>query len=172
MATTYEAIAKSIATGSSTTVTFSSIPSTYTDLLISYSARNANDTIYMFFNGQTAPQTTYSNTRVYGNGATATSARDTSTNGFVRYGINYTSATANTFCNTEIYIPNYAGSSNKCFTISTVTEDNLASTGYANVNAQASLWSNTAAITSISFIGIGGNLVAGSSFYLYGIKNS
>ena len=80
-------------------------------------------------------------------------------------------ATANTFGNMEIYIPNYAGSSNKSVSVNQVGEDNAA-TAYATL--LAGLWSNTAAITSIKLTPFSGgaSFVQYSTAYLYGVKNA
>lgn len=169
---TYVALAKAVSTGSSTTVTFSSIPSTYTDLILLFTARSNGSSGYIFFNNQTAPQTTYSQTFLYNAGSSVLSGRNTNTNGIIYFSINSTSATANTFSNVEIYIPNYSGSTNKCYSASIISEDNVATTGFAYQNAQAGLWTNTAAINAVSIISTSGNFVSGSRFDLYGIKNS
>ena len=78
-----------------------------------------------------------------------------------------TSATSNTFATAEIYIPSYRVSQHKQISMDSATENN-ATTAYRAVDA--GLWRSTAAITSIELDG--SNFVSGSSFYLYGIKNS
>ena len=79
-------------------------------------------------------------------------------------------ATASTFGNGDIYIPNYAGSNYKSASADTVSENN-ASTGYDDMTA--GLWSNTAAITSIAISSFtSSTIIQYSTFYLYGIKNS
>jgi hypothetical protein len=81
-----------------------------------------------------------------------------------------TGLTSNTFSNSEIYIPNYAGSNKKSFSADIVMENN-ATTAFSTLNA--SLWQGTAAISSLTFFDHNGNnFVQYSSFYLYGIKNS
>ena len=79
-------------------------------------------------------------------------------------------ALANTFSNCSVYVPNYAGSTNKSFSADLTAENNTTGT---NMQLVAQLWSDTSAITSLVFVpGNGTNFVSGSSFYLYGIKNS
>ena len=168
MANTYTLIASStVGSGGSSTIDFTSIPATYTDLLVKLSIRGAysgiNQSYNISFNGTSI--TGMTSRRLYGDGASA--ASDTSLN---LEGDGNT-ATASTFSNDEVYIPNYAGSTNKSFSIDNVVENN-ATTAYPILSA--GLWSNAAAINRIVFtaIGTGGNFSQYSTAYLYGIKNS
>lgn len=78
--------------------------------------------------------------------------------------------TSNTFGNCEIYIPNYAGSVNKSYSVSDVHETN-GTQAYAS--AIAGLWSSTAAITQVTFsLHFGSVFTANSSAFLYGITRS
>lgn len=170
MAPTYELIASNTLTTTAASVTFSSIPATYTDLIFRLSVRSDRsaslvDTITFNFNSSTS---NFSNTRLEGTGAASNSTRNQTNSSLIR--VPATSVTANTFNNVEIYLPNYAGSNNKPLSSSFAYEDN-SSTAY--IGAVANLWSNTSAITSIQ-LGLvdGPNFVSGSSFFLYGIKNS
>lgn len=161
MATTYVLIDKAILTGTQSSVTFSSIPNTYTDLLVKVSSRNTSSSeIFDFgFNGVTTNQ---SSTYLNGSGSAATSAT------YTLYGRSVpTGATGSTFSNNEIYIPNYTSSNYKSVSVDAVNENNA--TG-AFSSLVAGLWSSTSAITSITFTA--SSFDVGSSFYLYGIKNS
>lgn len=157
---------------SAASVTFSSIPATYTDLVLKWSARSdtATTSCILTFNSDTA--TNYSSTYVYGDGTNAVSGRDTSVANIneLIYS-NATGSTANTFTNMEMYLPSYTASQNKPISVATVLEYNSASNPI--VGAGAHLWRNSAAITSLT-IGFSNstNFVSGSSFYLYGLKNS
>ena len=172
MATTYELISSNVLASSAASVTFSAIPSTYTDLVLRLSTRtdlaDTSVNIYTRFNGDTA--TNYSTTRVANYAGGVDSARSTSQ---VRFNqapwSEGTNLTSNTFANSEMYIPSYTASQNKPLSVFDAVENNAAS---AYVIATASLWRNTAAITSIEMLPYSGNFVSGSSFYLYGIKNS
>ena len=173
MANTYTLISSNVLASSAASVTFSAIPSTYTDLVIRYSGRTDRTGIpgylKMTFNGTSS---VYSDTGLNGNGATASSNRNTAQADFqIYYMHDSDGATANTFGSAEIYIPNYAGSSYKPVSAFGVGENN-ATTAY--IGADASLFSSTAAITSIALAEVQAsrNWLAGSSFYLYGIKNS
>lgn len=171
MATTYELIeAKTLSTTPSS-VTFSSIPNTYTDLKLVVSARGshiyAQANAYITYNGSSS---NYKEILTYGYGGAAGST-SASTDPYIIWGIMMTGggATANTFGNSEIYIPNYASSNYKSSYTNNATENN----GTEGWNAMdTALWSNTSAITSITLTADNGSFVSGSSFYLYGIKNS
>ena len=154
-----------VGSGGSTSVSFSSIPSTYTDLCLKWSARSdANNTdMSVTFNGSSS---NFTQRRLVGTGSSVASYSET----YVTYLMNRSTATASTFSNAELYIPNYAGSNNKSFSIDQVNEDNATSNVLAILSAP--LWSQTAAITSIVFAPNAGNLVQYSTFTLYGIKNS
>ena len=176
MASSRILISSQTLTGSQSSVTFSSIPSTYTDLVLRISARTdesgaTESQFFIEYNGSSTA--VYSNTRLRGSGSAAASLRN-SNESFIRVpdGTPGASATSNTFSNTEIYIPSYTASQNKPSSIIAMAENN---TTTAYMDAEAGLWSNTAAITSVkifanAFNSI--NFVTGSSFYLYGIKSS
>lgn len=173
MATTYTLISSNVLTGSAASVTFSSIPSTYTDLVIRLSARSdraaTSNNLTMNLNGAT---TNYSVTYLNQNGTTVASARSSGDTYVYLGAIQGSTTTANTFTVSEIYIPSYTVSQNKPFSSGTAYENNATSPYEQNANAH--LWSSTAAITSITLKSGDGsfNFVSGSSFYLYGIKNS
>jgi hypothetical protein len=81
-------------------------------------------------------------------------------------------ATSNTFSSFELYIPNYGSSATKPFSSFTAHENN-STTAY--LNAVAGLAAISSAVTSLSVLpNTSGtiNFVAGSSFHLYGIKNT
>ena len=167
MATTYTLISSvTVGSGGATTMTFSSIPQTYTDLLLKISSRNTTggaDNHRISFNGNT---TSYSFRALEGNGSSAGSFNDV-----VRLVglINGSTSTASTFSNNEIYIPNYTSSNNKSFSTDSVTENN-GTTAYAQL--WASLWSNTAAITSIDIDANTLTFAQYTTAYLYGISNA
>jgi len=170
MATTYTLIASTVAgAGPTYAVDFTGIPSTYTDLVLRCSIRDGASAVegncFIKFNSSSTSD--YSNTRVRGDGTNAASSRQNSQNE-IRFQVNGNTSTSNTFSQAEIYIPNYASSNNKQISITIATENNAT---LAYIEGQAGLRSNTAAITSINLIA-GNSILQGSSFYLYGIKNS
>jgi hypothetical protein len=148
-------------------VTFSNIPqSGYTDLKIVVSARTdvsqaSNGLLFdVRPNGSSANMTRRS---LFGDGTSTYSSLGSDGYNNLTTPSNFT---ANGFSNTEIYIPNYTGNTNKSISQDTVTENN-ATLSYALLGAM--LWSNTAAITSLLFVPQGGNFVANSTFSLYGL---
>lgn len=143
------------------------IPQTYTDLKLVYSARatvaGTQEFINISFNGNTS---NYSLRSLQGDGSAASS--NAWNFRWIGYAVGST-ATASTFSNGELYIPNYTSSNYKSFSGDNVTENN---TTNAQSILTANLWSDTAAITSIALSVQGGsNFVEGSTFYLYGISN-
>lgn len=158
-----------VGSGGAATIVFSSIPQTFTDLLVMYSIRTDRaaqevDNIKISFNGST---TTYTARNLFGSGASAASATYTTQRGGLAPSA---LSTASIFSNTEIYIPNYTGSTNKSFSVNATTENN-ATTAYCEM--VAGLWSTTSAITSVGFAPQDGTLLLQySSASLYGIKNS
>jgi hypothetical protein len=173
MANTFELIASYTATGSVASIDFTSIPSTYTDLVLKISARGAqadvSHALTIRFNSATS---NYSSKELVGSGSSVGTASRTNLGSAMYVGnIDGSSATSNTFSNTEIYIPNYAGSSYKSVSVDNVSENN-GTEAYATL--LAGLWSDTSAITSVSIVPLAahGNLVQYTTAYLYGVKNS
>ena len=167
MANTYTLIASGV--GGSPSVTFSSIPSTYTDLVVLTSTRvgSANAGMFMKFNGSSS---NYSAKRLIADTATSSDSGG-STNIFILADGNW--ATANTFNSASIYIPDYTSANYKSINIDCVAENNSTSGGLYFLGLFAGLWSDTSAITSIAFTPEGGgDFDSNSNFYLYGIKKS
>jgi hypothetical protein len=145
-------------------ITFSSIPQTYTDLLIVTSLRDTGSTngwtnAYIKPNGLTTNLTT----RVlYGFGSTVGSFSDT----FIYHETVGGGSTANTFSNSRIYIANYTASAAKSISVDTSTENNQTNSINAIV---AGLWNSTDAITSLTLTAEVGNFAQYSSATLYGV---
>lgn len=177
MANTFVALATvTVGSGGASSVTFSNIPQTYSDLVVKHSARmdssSADGYTVLAINGNTSTNNV-TNRYVLGNGANASSINNTvfASAGFC----SANNATASTFGNGEYYIPNYTGSTSKSISSDSVGENN-GTTAYAGLIA--SLSSPTSAITSITLsggnnsTGATANFMQYSSFTLYGIKNS
>jgi hypothetical protein len=148
-------------------VTFDNIPqSGYTDLKIVVSARGNNSNPYCYvsmgFNGVTTNQTTR------GLNGTASSASSFSASNF-QFFVNGNTSTASTFSNNEFYIPNYRSANNKSSSLDGVFESNSSAADNNYLQFMANLWSQPAAITSVTFTGVTGSFVANSTFSLYGI---
>jgi hypothetical protein len=175
MATTCKLIAKNVLGSNAADVTFSNIPQTgYADLVLLISARSNRasvtyEGVYLLLNGDTANNMTARTLR--GDGSAASSFSQAAAKLLeIDTSATAANATSNTFGSLEVYIPNYAGSTNKSISATAVHETN-ASTAY--IGAVAALWSNTAAITSIKITPSGANnFVSGSSFFLYGITKA
>lgn len=174
MATTFVKIATvTVGAGGAASMDFTSIPSTYTDLCVKISSRTTDTTvndstaIALQFNGDTT--STYTRRSLTGDGGAAASTSATTTS--MRIGFTTTNGdTANTFGNAEIYIPNYAGSTQKSVSADAVTEANVAQFIYAALNA--GIWTGTATITSIKLIAPSFNFMQYSTATLYGISKS
>jgi hypothetical protein len=167
MPNTYTLISSNtVGAGGVASVTFNSIPSTYTDLIVKASTRSSETQIYgtikISFNGVT---TNLISTQLYGTGSGVGSYYDSTA---IQPSGNGANSTANTFSNFEMYIPNYTLSNYKSISIDNVQENNATA---AYEEFFAGLWSSTAAITSITITGVS-TLNQYSTFYLYGIKNS
>ena len=175
MATTYEAIATvTVGSGGATNIEFTSIPSTFTDLLLKVSVRDSRPTneynfLEISFNGSAS---TYVQRDIGGNGSIAYSSTDDLGANKPYIFTNAAGSTSSTFSNGEIYIPNYAGSNAKSFSIDGVTENNATA---ARAVLSAGRWSGTSAITSIKLLTYSGGsqtIQQYSTATLYGIKNS
>jgi hypothetical protein len=167
MPNTFTLIASStVGSGGAASIDFSSIASTYTDLVIKYSLRNSIDESWasLKLNNSSA---NFSQKWLQGNGSSAASGSNS--NGTYMVLSNPSTTTASTFTNGEIYFTNYTASSNKSFGSDFVTENN-ATLGYVEISAN--LWSNTAAINQITITALTGSFVQYSTAYLYGIVSS
>lgn len=164
MATTYEPIATTTLSSAQSSVTFSSISGSYTDLVLVISARmtagGGASAIQAQFNSDTGSN--YSFTLLNGDGSSATSARSSNQ---TQAAIGLGTDAAGEWSSNIVQIMNYSNST----TYKTV----LARAGIAGdrVRAIVSLWRSTSAITSITIINNGATtFVSGSTFTLYGIK--
>jgi len=171
MATFVKIASVTVGSGGSSTIDFTSIPSTYTDLVIKGSVRGTGSgsgnsySVSMSLNSVTTNRTWR---RLYGYNGTSIGSDNGATGLTGTAG--GTGGTASTFNNFEIYIPNYAGSNNKSFSADTVAEINSSSGN--ELDLVAGLWSSSAAITNISLSISTTNIAEYSTATLYGIKNS
>jgi hypothetical protein len=168
MATTFTLIKTYTLASAAASFDFTSIPSTYTDIKILVSGRtnstNSNDYGIVQFNGDTS-SSNYSYKQLYGDGTNAASSGGAVT-GMLAFRFDGGTATASTFGNGELYIPNYAGSSQKSGSSDGVSENNATT---AITSFFASLWTGTAAINSIKITPSSGSFVTYSTASLYGI---
>lgn len=171
MANTYVLITRVDISTPTTTVTFSSIPNTYTDLVLLCSLRmdivgtNAGSASLRFNNDSGA---NYTHTRLRGDGTTVDVGNAASTNQIIVFNNCCSNGNeAGTFSSSTIYLPGYADSNPKLSGEFHASENSNIN---AYINYQAGRWTSTA-ITQINLIGAA-NFVQYSSFSLYGIKNS
>jgi hypothetical protein len=166
MATTYEPIATTTLGSAAASYTFSSIPTTYTDLVLVVAGTVSvnGENILIQFNGDTAAN--YSFTYLYGTGSAAASGRQTARSAA---NANYQTAFSSTEqSNAVMQVQNYSNSTTYKTSLSRSNNPNGSS--LPGTEALVSLWRNTAAITSILVKAGSGNLNTGFTLTLYGIK--
>jgi hypothetical protein len=153
--------------GGAASIDFTSIPQTFTDLVVVYSLRNnagaggVSDFVQMDINGDTTSGN-YAWKELYGTG----SGRATQNGSAGVIGRYVQNATASVFGNGLVFIPNYTGSTGKTVSCESVTENNAAES-YLSIMAMR--WTGTATITSLSLKSNGGQTLSQySTAYLYG----
>jgi hypothetical protein len=169
MATFIKIASASVGSGGASSIDFSSIPATYTDLVIKLSARSASSSgsnwhwVKILINNQA---TTYSYKQLFGTGSTAGSGG--AAGALAAYATD-TNATSNTFSNSETYFPSYTGSTAKAYSNDAVTENNGTS---ALASFFSTLYTGTAAINQLTLSLETGNFAQYSTATLYGISNA
>ena len=167
---TFNSIAtQTIGIGGATSVTFSSIPSTFTHLqiraLVKSSVTGNVESLYVQENGDSTGTNYYCHS-IYGNGATATSSTIASTS-LAAYGVApANTSTANMFGSAIIDILDYANT-NKTKVFRSLAGHDANGNGIISLNSM--LWNSTSAINSIIITGNAGFLQY-SSFALYGVN--
>jgi hypothetical protein len=178
MANTYTLIQSyTLASDTANGVTFSSIPNTYTHLIINFSAKDTRadnvDDLRISINGNSG---SYSNVRLYGaNGGTGSDGGTGSNNTYFGFGT-AANAPANLFGNGTMLFPNYTSNTTKNGTQNSGAVGYISgSTGY-QIGLVSIASPVTAAITSITISGYNsvsnGTLSAGSTLFLYGLKST
>ena len=161
---TYVALDKVTVSGSSTSsITFSSIPATYTDLVLvsNFGMVSNSSTIIGRFNGDGSTTGLYSDTNILGNGSTATSNRDTNNNHFY-LSVNPNASTTNVATFSTLHFMNYANTSVfKTYLLRNNSPDAATSPG---VEASVGLYRSTNAISSIVLTASGSNIVSGQTY--------
>jgi hypothetical protein len=155
---TYSTIATTTLGSAASSYTFSSIPSTYTDLvLVSNFSTTAGNTqnVYCTVNGDSS--VLYSWTRIVGDGTSASSARASGGTYFI------VSDTGTVQMNAITQFMNYANTSTFKTALSRSSASDFRTSTYAD------LYRSTNAISSITFTMSSGNFSTGSTFTLYGI---
>ena len=166
----YDSIATvNVGAGGTSSITFSSIPSTYTHLQIR--AFTGTSTIYVsnagyvYFNGDTTTSN-YNDHAIYGSGASAASYYSSANQGLF-----YLGKSTSGFNAAVIDVLDYTNTSKYKVSRSLFGYDVNGPTGY--VGLASGLWRNTAAVTSITVTAGGlGDFAQYSQFALYGIKGN
>jgi hypothetical protein len=155
---TYTPIATQTLSSATSSLTFSSIPQGYTDLILVIAGNNSSSTYspYIQFNGDTS--TNYSITNLYGDGSTAASTRSNSTS------TAYFGSLGATQGNAIVQIQNYSNSTTYKTALIRINDAGF------RVYASTILWRSTAAITSLTvFNESPGTFASGTTFSIYGI---
>lgn len=161
---TYTAIATSTLGSAASSVTFSSIPATYTDLVLvsNFGTTAAGEVSGLRLNTDTA--TNYSTTSIYGSSGQGVIAFKRSNDTVMNYG-NWTGTTTGLNESNCIYhIMNYSN------TTTYKTAIGRSNNAPAQTEITIGLWRNTAAVTSVTFLVSTTTLKAGATVTLYGIK--
>jgi len=168
MALTWVAIATTTLTSTAATISFTSIPATYTDLYLFISARNnqGGSGQYIRYNSTTSG---YTQVRLITDGSTVTSPANTFTTENFMLAMD-SRANANGFGVAMAYITDYQGANNKFTLQSSTNPDN--GTDYNFIEVDAAGWNNTSAITTITLIPETNAFATNSTATLYGIKNT
>jgi hypothetical protein len=166
MANTFKKIQTvTVGSGGAASMDFTSIPQTYTDLKVVVSARTTTAAtrggLLLELNGSSA---NFTSRAIYGEDNVAGS-ETTVRLGVVPAG----NATASAFGSAEIYIPNYTSANFKSISTDIVFEQN--SSSVYDLYMTATLWSNTAAITSLSLKPSADNWAQYTTATLYGVSN-
>lgn len=160
-----------VGSGGATSVTFTGIPATYTDLVVLGQLRhnyNGNELVCLRLNGDTS--SSYSGKKI---AASDYAAVDNSDNGSITDGFYFarvggTNLTSNTFGNFRLLIANYTGSQQKTI----VAEDGVETNSNVgpDTGMAAGRWTGTAAVNSLTIYGyFGRTFVENSIISLYGI---
>lgn len=165
MPATFEPIATTLLTSATNTITFSSIPATYTDLYIVFSSlSDTNNTQRIRFNGDTAANYWLR----YFYGTYAGSVDGSTTNADSIYTISAITGASTTKPGTAVvHVLNYRRTDRLKTVLQTFGQAATSSVGDATF--LVATWNNTNAINSISFTRTGGNYNAGTTATIYGI---
>jgi hypothetical protein len=167
MPATYEPIATTTLGSEASSIVFSSIPATYTDLrlvMVGIKPSATNSAPRVQFNTDTGSSTNYSYTQIQGNGSAASSAAATNDGGIPL--IIFDALVSTTPKLGTLDILNYRGSTNKtCLNFESSDRN-----GSGRVVLAVGMWRNTAAITTITINDNSSrNFGVGTTATLYGI---
>lgn len=169
MPTTYEPIATNTLGSTAASVTFSSIPSTYTDLVlvINYIATTLGNTVQMTFNNDTSSN--YSRTYLGGYATPTNGFGSTRFTSVSNIGCAWQVGAASTG-NPNPIIYNIMNYNNTTTNKTVLFRFNTVATSLSEVSAEVGLWRSTAAINRIDLTSSASTFAIGSTFTIYGIK--
>lgn len=155
---TYTPLASLTLTSTDSEIVFSSIPASYRDLVVVFRAAGSSDTDVLISMNSDTTAANYSRVLMSGDGTTTYSVTTSPRN------ITYYGSVASSFGTVHIinFMDYSATDKHKTF----LTRANRATSG---VDAIASRWANTNAITSIAITANTGTFSIGSTFSLFGI---
>jgi hypothetical protein len=166
---TYTPIATATGTGSSAIFTFSSIPSTYTDLVIVVSAIGTSNDFGIYGKVNNDSSSLYSSTLIIGSGTSATSQRQTGQTQYIYGGWNIGAGTSTT-SQVIIQYLNYANTTtNKTFISRYGVTNN---SGANETGAVVGLYRSTSAINRLDISTGAGNWATTATATLYGIASA
>jgi hypothetical protein len=166
---TYKLISSYTATGNVASITFSSIPQTYTDLVIVHSLRSTRTDgmadLVTEVNGDTS---SLSRRRMYGDGSPSNTATDTG-----QLLGNSNKFAANIYSNCRLYFLNYTRTGNPKHFQSDGVVESIATGGEVSKSLLHTFWNSNSAITQLRiFDSTGNSFIQYSTAYLYGISNA
>lgn len=166
MPATYDAIASTTLGSNQTTITFNNIPGSYTDLKLIFNGNCSVASRYLVLQFNADTGTNYQ--MVYFAALDASAGASVRTNDTALYTSNWSGASTTIPQLVTTDILSYTGSTFK--TTVSLTSNNRNTTG--SVDASIGSWRSTSAITRIdlTYFSAGGNIVAGSTATLFGIK--
>jgi hypothetical protein len=151
-----------VGSGGAANIEFTSIPQTYTNLVVFVSARSST-TVNFYRINLNSSASNFSGRYLGADGTSVVSGLSSPAFGRMSQS-NYT---ASTFGNDFWYIPNYTSSANKTISVDAVNENNSGSVFFLDI--VAGLWSDSAAITAVKFVPNSGDFAQHTTASLYGI---
>jgi hypothetical protein len=153
---TYTPIYSTTFSSAASSITFSNVPTTFTDLAVSIGGKfSADISAGVYFNGDTGSN--YAVTRMWGNGS---SGQSSSSNGSSQ--ISLTAGNGSVISAYTFSVMNYSNATTYKTLIGRSSQD--------QVSARVGLWRSTSPVTSVTFVANGGNFAAGTVITMYGIK--
>ena len=172
MANTFTLIQSQTLSSNAVSLDFTSIPQTYTDLVLYASSRNITNQEQWLSIGFNNVTTNYSNIIMWYDAGTLRGAAP-SNQPPLALALTDLNSSSNTWSNNQLYIFNYASSVGKSYTGWGAQANTTSANSFWGFSGNK--WANTAAITTLNIttrVAPSVAISSGSTFYLYGIKNT